>query len=134
MFKMIVGVRQCYCHPVLIHTYLELRKEQTIFFSLQIVGGHVGLPILLIASILLRKPRPDLTFINFCFTWVFSSIAFSIGLVGLGHLSQLLHTDNHRVIPDCIVGVQQAYQTNFFRLSTLIRSARVKLHLSPELR
>ena len=105
---MIVCVLQCYCRPALIHPYLELRKEQTIFFALQIVGGHVGLPILLIASILLRKPRPDLTFINFCFTWVFSSIVFSIGLVRLERLSQLSYTDNHRVIPDCIVGVRQA--------------------------
>ena len=124
---MIVCVGQYYRHPALIRPYLELRKEQAIFFALQIVGGHVGLPILLISSILLRKPRPDLTFINFCFTWVFSSIVFSIGLVRLGHLSQLLYTDNHRVTPDCIVGVQQAYHPTFFRLSTRVRSAWLKL-------
>ena len=134
---MIVCVRQCYCHPALIHPYLELRKEQTIFFSLQSVGGHVGLTIFLIASILLRNPRPDLTFINFCFTWVFSSIVFSIGLVRLGHLSQLLHTDNHRKTADCIVGVRKALCELVllsFPTSTRIRSARLKLHLSPELR
>ena len=61
----------------------ELRQEQDIFFAFQIVGGHIGLPILIIASVVLRKPRPDLTFLNFCFTWVISSIIFSIGLVGL---------------------------------------------------
>ena len=61
----------------------ELRQEQNTFFAFQIVGGHIGLPILIIASVVLRKPRPDLTFLNFCFTWVFSSIVFSIGLVRL---------------------------------------------------
>ena len=61
----------------------ELRQEQDIFFAFQIVGGHIGLPILIIASVVLRKPRPDLTFLNLCFTWVFSSIVFSIGLVRL---------------------------------------------------
>ena len=60
-----------------------MRQEQSIFFAIQIVGGHIGLPILIIASVVLRKPRPDLTFLNFCFTWVFSSIIFSIGLVRL---------------------------------------------------
>ena len=107
MLKMIVCVRQYYRHPALIDPHLELRKQQTIFFALQIFAGHVGLPILLIASVLFRKPRPDLTFINFCVPWVLSSIVFSIGLVRFGRLSQLLHTNIQRIMPDYTVGVQQ---------------------------
>ena len=109
MLKMIVGVRQCYCHPALIHPYLELRKQQTIFFALQIVGGHIGLPILLIAVILLRNPQPDLTFMNFCITWVSSSIAFSIRLFRFGYLSQMLPTNIQPIMPDYTVGVQQPF-------------------------
>ena len=99
---MIVCVRQCYRHPMLIHAYLELTNH-----ILRIADCRRSCCI---AHPLnrLRNPRPDLTFINFCFTWVFSSIVFSIGSVRLGHLSPLLHTDNHRKIPDCIVGVRQA--------------------------
>ena len=106
---MIICVRQCYCHPALIHPYLELRKQQTLFFALQIVGGHIGLPILLIAAILLRKPRPDLTFINFGVTWVSSSIVLSIGLVRFEHLSQLLPTNIQRIMLDYTTGVQQPF-------------------------
>ena len=70
----------------LIHPFSpELRQEQEVFFTLQMIGGQIGLPILIIVSIVLRKPQRDLTFLNFCFTWVFYSIVFSIGLVKLHH-------------------------------------------------
>lgn len=57
----------------------ELWQEQTAFFAFQIVGGHIGLPILLFFSVISPKAQRDPTFLNFCFTWVFSSVVFSIG-------------------------------------------------------
>ncbi|KAF8512972.1 hypothetical protein JB92DRAFT_2925778 [Gautieria morchelliformis] len=65
----------------------QLRQQQAIYRALQIIGGHIGLPILLLFSIFSKTAQRDLTFLNFCFTWIFSSIAFSVGLYRLGPAS-----------------------------------------------
>ncbi|KAF8487891.1 hypothetical protein JB92DRAFT_1463129 [Gautieria morchelliformis] len=65
----------------------ELRRQQAIYLALQIIGGHIGLPILLLFSIFPKKAPRNLIFLNFCFTWIFSSITFSIGLYRLGPAS-----------------------------------------------
>ncbi|KAF8531713.1 hypothetical protein JB92DRAFT_2847761, partial [Gautieria morchelliformis] len=54
---------------------------QAIYRALQIIGGHIGLPILLLFSIFSKTAQRDLTFLNFCFTWTFSSITFSVGSI-----------------------------------------------------
>ncbi|KAF8519422.1 hypothetical protein JB92DRAFT_2001083 [Gautieria morchelliformis] len=65
----------------------KLRQQQAIYRALQIIGGHIGLPILLLFSIFSKTAQRDLTFLNFCFTWIFSSITFSVGLYRLGPAS-----------------------------------------------
>ncbi|KAF8485512.1 hypothetical protein JB92DRAFT_3026628 [Gautieria morchelliformis] len=65
----------------------KLRQRQAIYRALQILGGHIGLPILLLFSIFSKTAQRDLTFLNFCFTWIFSSITFSVGLYRLGPAS-----------------------------------------------
>ncbi|KAF8509504.1 hypothetical protein JB92DRAFT_2946318, partial [Gautieria morchelliformis] len=62
----------------------QLRQQQAIYRALQIIGGHIGLPILLLFSIFSKTAQRDLTFLNFCFTWIFSSVTFSFGLYRLG--------------------------------------------------
>ncbi|KAF8509472.1 hypothetical protein JB92DRAFT_510735 [Gautieria morchelliformis] len=62
----------------------QLRKQHAIYRALQIIGGHIGLPIILLFSIFSKTAQRDLTFLNFCFTWIFSSITFSLGLYRLG--------------------------------------------------
>ncbi|KAF8531772.1 hypothetical protein JB92DRAFT_2080840 [Gautieria morchelliformis] len=57
----------------------QLRQKQAIYLALQIIGGHIGLPIVLIFSIFPKKTIRNLIFLNFCFTWILSSITFSIG-------------------------------------------------------
>ncbi|KAF8531962.1 hypothetical protein JB92DRAFT_1789447 [Gautieria morchelliformis] len=57
----------------------QLRQQQAIYRALQIIGGHIGLPILLLFSIFSKTAQRDLTFLNFCLTWIFSSITFSVG-------------------------------------------------------
>ncbi|KAF8509474.1 hypothetical protein JB92DRAFT_2946004, partial [Gautieria morchelliformis] len=52
-----------------------------------IIGGNIGLPILLLFSIFSKTAQRDLTFLNFCFAWIFSSITFSLGLYRLGPAS-----------------------------------------------
>ncbi|KAF8483025.1 hypothetical protein JB92DRAFT_1674267 [Gautieria morchelliformis] len=66
----------------------QLRQQQAIYRALQIIGGHIGLPILLLFSIFSKTAQRDLTFLNFCFTWIFSSVTFSVGLYRLGPASQ----------------------------------------------
>ena len=63
------------------HNLSELRQYQAIVLAFYIIGGHIGLPILFILSIL--KGRRDPIFLNFCFTWVISSVISSIGWVKL---------------------------------------------------
>lgn len=58
----------------------DLRRNQVVFLSLQIVGGHIGLPVILIYVLCSRRVRRDPTFLNFCVTWILSSIAFSLSL------------------------------------------------------
>ncbi|KAF8523558.1 hypothetical protein JB92DRAFT_2883907 [Gautieria morchelliformis] len=65
----------------------ELRQQQAIYLALQIIGGHIGLPILLLFSIFPKTAPRNLIFLNFCFTWIFSSVTFSIGLYRLGPAS-----------------------------------------------
>ncbi|KAF8463796.1 hypothetical protein JB92DRAFT_3065686 [Gautieria morchelliformis] len=67
----------------------QLRQQQAIYRALQIIGGHIGLPILLLFSIFSKTAQRDLTFLNFCFTWIFSSITFSVGLYRLGPASSI---------------------------------------------
>jgi len=56
----------------------ELRREQVAFLALQIAGGHVGLVLLLFLGGFSRKARRDAMFFNFCITWIFSSMFFSL--------------------------------------------------------
>jgi len=51
----------------------------SLFFAFQILGGHIGFPILLAVIFALRNPssRHPL-FINFCVIWIISSIVFCI--------------------------------------------------------
>ncbi|KAF8505314.1 hypothetical protein JB92DRAFT_2965058, partial [Gautieria morchelliformis] len=57
-----------------------------------IIGGHIGLAILLLFSIFSKTAQRDLTFLNFCFTWIFSSVTFSVGLYRLRPASQYFET------------------------------------------
>ncbi|KAF8513690.1 hypothetical protein JB92DRAFT_2922181 [Gautieria morchelliformis] len=43
-----------------------------------IAGGHVGLPLLALVSILSQKVHRDPAFFNFCLTWFISSVIFCV--------------------------------------------------------
>ncbi|KAF8531744.1 hypothetical protein JB92DRAFT_2848245 [Gautieria morchelliformis] len=91
------------------------QDERAIYRALQITGGHVGLPILLLFSIFSKTAQRDLTFLNFCFTWIFSSIAFSVGLYRLGPASTFsgvtlpfIHSDQECLNQAALVSGSQA--------------------------
>ncbi|KAF8513696.1 hypothetical protein JB92DRAFT_2922235 [Gautieria morchelliformis] len=56
----------------------QVRQKQAVFFAFQIAGGHVGLPLLVLVSILFRKVHRDPAFFNFCLTWIVSSVVFCV--------------------------------------------------------
>ncbi|KAF8575882.1 hypothetical protein K439DRAFT_710769 [Ramaria rubella] len=58
----------------------DLRTQQTVFLTFQIAGGHVGLVLLVVISLLVRTIRRDLIYFNFCVKWVISSVVFSLAL------------------------------------------------------
>ncbi|KAF8468768.1 hypothetical protein JB92DRAFT_3058605 [Gautieria morchelliformis] len=58
----------------------QVRQTQAIFFAFQIAGGHIGLPLLALVSILSRKVHRDPAFFNFCLTWFVSSVVFCVFL------------------------------------------------------
>ncbi|KAF8577830.1 hypothetical protein K439DRAFT_1664058 [Ramaria rubella] len=60
----------------------QLKREQTAFLALQIAGGHVGLVILMVVAVFSNRRNRDPTYFNFCLTWLFSSIVFSLSLYG----------------------------------------------------
>ncbi|KAF8532456.1 hypothetical protein JB92DRAFT_3138419 [Gautieria morchelliformis] len=95
----------------------SLRTNQMAFLSLQIAGGHIGLAVVLGFAIFSRKVRRDPTFLNFCITWILSSVMFSIllyrgtnsntpgsplGLLSAGQcLAQAARTEGAQVMTAC---------------------------------
>ena len=57
---------------------VALRRTQMAYLGLQVAGGHIGLVVVLVHSIFSTRIRRDPTYINFCITWIFSSVAFSL--------------------------------------------------------
>ncbi|KAF8496633.1 hypothetical protein JB92DRAFT_2989440 [Gautieria morchelliformis] len=78
------------------HRDEQIRQKQTVFFAFQVAGGHIGLPLLALASILSRKVHRDPTFFNFCLTWIVSSVVFCVLLYHSteGHTANLPHSGN----------------------------------------
>ena len=70
----------CGSHVVVSFTHhaTALRRSQSAFLALQIAGGHIGLVVVLAFAVFSRRVRRDPTYMNFCITWIFSSVVFSI--------------------------------------------------------
>ena len=60
------------------HPLIALRRIQTAYLALQIAGGHIGLVVVLAYSVFSNRIHRDPTYINFCATWIFSSVTFSL--------------------------------------------------------
>ena len=66
---------------VLFHTLTSntvQRVAETVFLVLQVVGGQVLLPLLVLAIIFSKKVSRHPIFTNFCFSWIVSSIFYSL--------------------------------------------------------
>lgn len=48
------------------------------YFALHIVGGHIGLPILVLTFIISKRAKRSITVINFCITWILFSVSYCL--------------------------------------------------------
>lgn len=55
-----------------------LESLTSVFFGLHIVGGHVGLPILVLTFLFSKKVSRHPTIVNFCVTWILYSVSFCL--------------------------------------------------------
>ncbi|KAF8509496.1 hypothetical protein JB92DRAFT_513698 [Gautieria morchelliformis] len=83
------------------------------FFALHIIGGHVGLPILLLFSIFSNKAQRDPTFLNSCFTWIFpyQTIYRLVPSTSLGS-PPFIHSDQGRLTQAAMIPGAQIMADN----------------------
>ncbi|KLO08567.1 hypothetical protein SCHPADRAFT_981951 [Schizopora paradoxa] len=54
------------------------RTDETIFLWLQVTGGQILLPILVLTIVLSRNVHRNPVFISFCCSWIVSSVVYSL--------------------------------------------------------
>ncbi|PAV16539.1 hypothetical protein PNOK_0815900 [Pyrrhoderma noxium] len=54
------------------------RVDEQVFLGLQIAGGHILLPILVLTILFSKRISRHPIFVTFCISWIFSSIAYSV--------------------------------------------------------
>ncbi|KLO08566.1 hypothetical protein SCHPADRAFT_605152 [Schizopora paradoxa] len=64
--------------PARIHFSRIQRADETIFLWLQVTGGQILLPILVLTIVLSRNVHRNPVFISFCCSWIVSSVVYSL--------------------------------------------------------
>ncbi|KAF8499496.1 hypothetical protein JB92DRAFT_2981039 [Gautieria morchelliformis] len=87
----------------------QLRQQQAIYRTLQIIGGHIGLPILLLFSIFSKTAQRDLTFLNFASRGYFPAL-YRLGPASLFFRVTLpfIHSDQECLNQAALVSGAQA--------------------------
>ena len=52
--------------------------DESIYLAIQIIGGHILLPLLVITILLKKTVNRHPVFVNFCVSWIFSSVVYSM--------------------------------------------------------
>ncbi|KAH8117807.1 hypothetical protein DFH11DRAFT_1541094 [Phellopilus nigrolimitatus] len=60
------------------HSQHVQQVDESVFLGIQIAGGHILLPILVLTIIFSRKVTRHPVFVNFCISWIFSSVVYSL--------------------------------------------------------
>ena len=60
--------------------------DESIYLAIQIIGGHILLPLLVITILLKKTVNRHPVFVNFCVSWIFSSVVYSMLCVCLRFL------------------------------------------------
>ncbi|KZT31864.1 hypothetical protein SISSUDRAFT_643949 [Sistotremastrum suecicum HHB10207 ss-3] len=56
---------------------LSPSQQVQIFLAIQLLGGHIGLPLLIITFFFMKKSR-SIVVTQFCVSWVIFSVSFSL--------------------------------------------------------
>ena len=56
----------------------DLGYLRTVSFALQLSGGHIGLPLLILMFVLSKRTYRPASVINFCFAWIVYSVSYSL--------------------------------------------------------
>ena len=60
--------------------------DESIYLAIQIIGGHILLPLLVITILLKKTVNRHPVFVNFCVSWIVSSVVYSMLCVCLRFL------------------------------------------------
>jgi hypothetical protein len=63
----------------------DRRGLLTAFLALQILGGHVGIPLMLLTIFFSRQIMRHPIFVNFCATWILFTLSYTLLSVNLLH-------------------------------------------------
>ncbi|KAI5115303.1 hypothetical protein M0805_004498 [Coniferiporia weirii] len=100
------------------------RVDEGIFLGIQIVGGHILLPILVLTVVFSKRVTRHPVFVNFCISWIFSSIIYSL-LVYRGRSSD----DNLSLDPSYDTCLVQAALLNGVQALTVCTNLALVMHL-----
>ncbi|KZT31848.1 hypothetical protein SISSUDRAFT_1067410 [Sistotremastrum suecicum HHB10207 ss-3] len=56
---------------------LSASQQYQLFLAIQVIGGHIGLPLLIVTFLLMKNSR-SIVVIHFCASWVIFSVSFSL--------------------------------------------------------
>jgi len=55
---------------------VDLSRLETAFIAVHIIGGHIGIPLLVLTFLLSKRVHTHPTLVNFCCSWILYSVAF----------------------------------------------------------
>ncbi|KAH9944229.1 uncharacterized protein BXZ73DRAFT_96718 [Epithele typhae] len=62
----------------------DLTDLTSVFFAIHLVGGHIGLPLLVVTFLFSKTAKRHPTIINFCVTWIIYSVIYCLMAVVAG--------------------------------------------------
>ena len=67
------------CLTLLIAVFVTVQDvDESIYLAIQIIGGHILLPLLVITVLSKKTINRHPVFVNFCVSWIFSSVVYSM--------------------------------------------------------
>ena len=67
------------CWIPLMFTLITVQDvDESIYLAIQVIGGHILLPLLVITILLKKTINRHPVFVNFCVSWIFSSVVYSM--------------------------------------------------------
>ena len=113
-----------FCLILLIAVLVTVQDvDESIYLAIQIIGGHILLPLLVITIFLKKTVNRHPVFVNFCVSWIFSSVVYSMLCVCL----RFLFFSQHNSSP--IEYTRDAVQILIFPSILVPMLALFKLHL-----